>query len=137
MAKPIVVPPSDSDNSKLENSGAFITPDGRVWPCHSGEHGFSATEIIARIGLEAARGSLVIWPSGMWAQEGATNEVTSRQYESLRILAMFPPCGIKTAADAMLDHFGKLSNAARSAQSAQQEARYGFVNGLENAEVRS
>lgn len=95
------------ENRDLSNSGAFVTPDGLIWSCHGGEHGYSATQIVEKIGMEAAQGSLIIWPSGMWAQEGAQGSITDAQRESITTLAGFPPSGIKTAADNILATFSK------------------------------
>jgi len=109
---------SSEVNTKPITDDAFVTPDGRIWSCHHGVHGFVVEQIIAEIGLEGARGSLLLLAEGTWLQEQATGVITSDQQYSIEMLATFPPCGIQTAAASILETFQKIANDRAKAEQA-------------------
>lgn len=100
---------SNSPNSVNTIDGdVFVTPDGRVWSCYHGVHGFVVEQIIDSIGLDGAAGSLLLLAEGLWLQEQATGAMTDEQRESIKLLAEFPDSGIKTAAIDILTHFAEV-----------------------------
>ncbi len=75
--------------NKKQDEGGFITPDGRFWPCGSGEHGFTAADLINRNNADELIGTVVIWPNGLWDLEGAI-ATTADQRETLGLMKRYP-----------------------------------------------